>query len=335
MNTQQNDDESLLIDSLLRQLDSDAQKEIAQRSATDAAFRQLQQDLKNTAQALRLLPEIDTPADLAAKTLQRIRQVRQTEALIAREELGRNNTVRPTFAFRELVAVAASLLLIAAVFVPSARQARNTTRIVQCRSSLGQIGTALQAYASANNGLLPSAFSQPQRWLSSSGQPAVSNSIALFKLVRGGYASQSVFLCPGSESGQPFVTTPQMTDFPGAKNIHYSYQHTLGRQLSVNDPELAAVAGRLVILGDSMPFYRGGVVPRDQAESASSENHDRTGQNVLHLDMSAEWARQPRVGVGQNNIFLAEGIYDYKGDEQPVSKTDTFLLPNWSGPAQK
>ena len=31
-----------------------------------------------------------------------------------------------------------------------------------------------------------------------------------------------------------------------------------------------------------------------------------------------------------NNIYIAEGIYTYRGDETPVSPTDTFLMPAYT-----
>ena len=83
----------------------------------------------------------------------------------------------------------------------------------------------------------------------------------------------------------------------------------------------------MAILADSTPFYRNGGFEADQAATAASENHGRTGQNVLYLDMHVGWAKGPAVGVNKNNIFLAEGIYNYRGNETPVGPTDTFLLP--------
>jgi hypothetical protein len=120
-------------------------------------------------------------------------------------------------------------------------------------------------------------------------------------------------------------------DFPSATNIHYSYQHTVGpRDLRYTDPALAAVKGKMVILADSTPFFGNGQLQADQAASAASENHNRTGQNVLYLDMHVAWAKDPSAGVNGNNIFLAEGIYNYRGDETPVDATDTFLLPTYT-----
>ena len=43
-----------------------------------------------------------------------------------------------------------------------------------------------------------------------------------------------------------------------------------------------------------------------------------------------EWAQTAEAGVMGNNIYLAEGVYEYRGDERPSTPTDTFLLPAYS-----
>jgi lipoprotein-anchoring transpeptidase ErfK/SrfK len=80
-------------------------------------------------------------------------------------------------------------------------------------------------------------------------------------------------------------------------------------------------------------YRNGGFDAQDaqQAGTASSENHGRTGQNVLYLDMHVRWVKVPSAGVKGNNIYIAEGIYNrYRGDETPISPTDTFLMPAYT-----
>ena len=92
---------------------------------------------------------------------------------------------------------------------------------------------------------------------------------------------------------------------------------------------LAGLAGSMAILADSSPLFAGGRFHRSGAEDATSENHARTGQNVLYLDMHVAWRKVPSAGVLGNHIYLAEGIYEYSGEEAPTSSTDTFLLPSY------
>lgn len=328
MNAQEND-ESLLIGFVFGKLEPDEKAAVGQKLADDEDLRRLHRDIMNTADALRALPEHEPPSDLVANTFKRIAQARQTDALIAREEVGRG-VVRPTFSLRELLAVAATVLIAISLFVPSVRQARRVAHIGQCSSNMGQIGTALLSYANSNNGRLPAAAGVGGHWIAGD-RRALSNSSALYRLVEQKYVPQTVFLCPAGGRGKTFQLTSNLSDFPSARNINYSYQHTVGpRDLNYTHPDLAGVKSRMVILADSTPFFRNGQLQIEPGQSAS-ENHNRTGQNVLFLDMHVQWASQSQAGVDGDDIFLAEGVYKYRGDETPSSPTDTFLLPAFSG----
>jgi hypothetical protein len=216
------------------------------------------------------------------------------------------------------------------ILIPSMRQARFMELTSKCRSQAGQIGSALLVYANANSDYLPGADSAIARWLPDPSEPYVSNSTGLFKLIRSGYASPVLFQCP-AVGGRSFVAQAGMSDFPADEFVSYSYQHTLGPHALVRtDPKLSAVAEQMVILADSTPVFRNGRFRSDHVRAAASDNHRGKGQNVLHLDMHVEWSKTPSVGVEGNNIFLAEGIYDYEGKEAPTSPTDTFLLPAYS-----
>jgi len=336
MNKKKHDDEILLIDYHLRRLDEVRSRAVRERVAADDAFAAMSRDVANTLGAVDLLPEREPPVDLVARTMARIRQAKQAGDAVVHEELARRPLVRSTFSLREAAIVAASLLILVSVFVPSVREARRAGRANLCGVNMGQIGTGLQEFASANNGLLPSAGGNV-RWLPGRGQgggdqPGGGNSRALFQLVREKYVPQMVFLCPSAESDQPFQLTQNMEDFPGHRNIHFSYQHSVGPgRLSREDPQLVNVASEMVILADATPFYRDRTFRPDDHENALSENHGRTGQNVLYLDMHVAWTKRAQAGVKGDHIYLAQGIYNYTGDEKPATATDTFLLPAHCG----
>ena len=92
------------------------------------------------------------------------------------------------FRLRELGAIAAAGILLAFVFVPSMRKARGRAILGQCAAHAGQIGTALRTHANFNEGRLPCSPGPSRRWLPRGDQPAVSNSVFLFRLVKQGYA---------------------------------------------------------------------------------------------------------------------------------------------------
>ena len=278
-----------------------------------------------TLAVLKLLPEPEALEDLVARTMTRIHQSRQIDALIAREQIGHSGS-RSTFTLRDALAMAASFVIVASLAVFYILSIRHEQQIRNCEANLGQIGYALQGYAKQNNDRLPSAAGQGPRWLPGPGGTA-SNSSALYRLVGGGFAAPTVFVCPATPENQSFHTSAGMTDFPNARTIHYSYQHMIGHALCLSDPALQGCQSAMVILGDANPLYRNGTFDAHDAATAASENHGRTGQNVLYMDMHVKWVTTPNAGVNGCNIYVLPGICDYRGDKKPADPTDTFLLP--------
>ena len=323
--------ESLLIDYVWGQGDPATRQQIEQRLGSDPSFKQLHDDLARTHRAVNLTPQVEPPDDLVAKTIARIRQARQVDALITRQELSRTGAT-PTFSLRELIGVAAAVIILAMLFVPSIQQARRVATQAQCAAYAGQIGTGILSYANDNNECLPMASGGSSRWLPGDKEPVVSNSGALFQLVRRRYAPPQIFVCPGtSQRAGDSAVANGTHDFASAGNITYSYQHAVGAPMRGNDLNLAAVSDKMAILSDATPLFENGRFQPDRMAKANSKNHNGDGQNVLYLNGHVDWRTQAQVGVQGNNIFLAEGIYKYQGNERPVSATDTFLLPSFSG----
>ena len=326
------DDETQLIDFQMGELSAGEQEEVRRRLSSEEPFKRLHDDIANTFAAMQLAPESDPPEHLTEATLDHIRGARRTDELLATEE-SRPAAIRPTFSLRELTVIAAALILMAAIIVPSVRAARYQAVIRNCASNVGQIGSALMTYANANDDYLPAVDAQQKRWLPAAEEPSLSNSSALYKLVRSEDASPVIFQCPGGQR-RSFVVEGNMTDFPGGKFIGYSYQHTLGpRKMRLNDPVLAGAAEKMAILADSNPLFADGRFCPDKLNRMVSDNHGGTGQNVLYFDMHVMWFKRPNVGVQGNNIFLVDGVFDYRGVEEPCGPTDTFLLPAFSPPA--
>lgn len=322
-----------MLDLLLGRLDADQRQSFQERLKKENDLQNLKADVENAFKALDALPDVQPPEDLVEKTLARIRHDQQIKALLAKQENTRR-VFRPTFSLRELGAIAAAAVIMAAVFIPSIRQARNTSMATACASKVGQIGSAMLSFANANNNLLPIADVQNNRWLanqSAPSQPTVSNSAALFRLVQQSYAQPPLFQCPavGCES---FEARSGMVDFPAAKYVHYSFQHNLGgAALSRNNPQLAGRESQMAILADCTPVFDGGHFLREYAnDNAASPNHKGAGQNVLYLDGHVAWADKPTVGIDGDNIYLMKKVTEYRGDEAPVDPTDSFLLPAYS-----
>ena len=328
MTNRNRDDELLLMDYLLDRCDPAQRDEVQRRLGLDE-FRRHHDDLKNAREAVRLLPSIEPPQSLVAATLLRIRQKRQTDALLAREGM-RQATRRRPLAVRDLASTAAAIVLLALVFLPSVRRAGRLAGVGQCAANIHGIGTAAAAYATDHDGYLPAGPAGRRVWLRPVRRGGVSNSQSLFLLVRDGYARPSVFQCP-SPSGRKLETYAihaGMLDFPRKEFVGYSYQHAVGGSaLRRSDPILASVADTMAILADSNPVFKHGRFRRDHLGASAGDNHQGAGQNVLYLDGHVVWSDTASAGVRGDNIFLAKGIYDYRGDEMPVSPSDTFLLP--------
>jgi hypothetical protein len=333
MTEQRPQDEQLLIDYLLGRCDPVQAQAIQRRLDDDEEFLRLHQDVRNTLAAMGRLAELAPPPGLADRTIDRVRQVRATEALITRAELSRPMVFRSRLSLRDLIAVASVVFLVGiAYFFTSGRfqaQALRDRRL--CEAQMGQIGRAAYAYAEENGGFLPLSSDAPRPWLALAGQPAVSNSAALFKLVSARYVPAEVFQCPAVGGGKlaSFAVQAGMTDFPQGKFIGYSYQHALGRGLSLNNPALQTTMHDMAILADSNPLFSGGRFQPQRLDDPLSENHGRKGQNVLYLDNHVNWTVTAAAGVRGNNIFLIDGVFNYRGDEAPVEPTDTFLLPTY------
>ncbi len=332
MSNSKANDEALLIDFTLGACSDEQAAEIRQRLARDEAFAAVDADVRRTFAAMDLAGDREPPEDLVEKTLAKVRSARETDALLAREQLARRDVLRPTFSLGELGAVAAAVLLVVGVFAISYREAARRKDQMACAARQARLGAAMLTYANKNDGHLPAAASEARRWLPAEAdeKPAVSNSAGLFRLVKDGYVEPSTFQCP-AVGGKPFVVQAGMSDFPASENISYSYQHAVGtRGLWIEDPRLAGVKDSFAILADSSPLFDGRRFRRERVQRPISDNHDHRGQNVLYLDGHTDFHPASTVGVGGDNIYLADGVYEYDGDEAPSGPTDSFLLPAYT-----
>lgn len=315
-------DEQLLIDFVLGRCDEATRNQIAQRLTAEPQLAQLQRDITTTFSALDYLKAPEPPANLVERTLSRVKAQRRTEALLASRPVVRES--RPAiFNFRELAALAAALVLAAGILVPVFRQEKMLQYRARCAQQMSLISTAINHYAMGNNDRLPASPAQKGEWLRPA--PQAGNSAGLFSLVSSKYVQPDAFVCPATGGGQPFEVRAGMTDFPTSKAIAYSYQHSMGSPLTRG--QLGNSAKQMAIMADATPAFKDGRFLPDRIDRVS-ENHPDSGQNVLFVAGNVAWATNSHVGVGGNNIWIAEGVYSYNGNETPTSVTDSFLLPN-------
>ena len=318
-------DEKLLIDYVLGRCEGASCEAVRARLVEDAAFAALHADVANTLGALGAWTAPEPPEDIDQRTLQRVQALRRTEALVAAQPAG-GDVHRPVFSFRELAALAATVLVAVGILVPSMRRAQQLARRGLCSANIGQIGAALGHFAAGNDDLLPATPAKAEWWLPRPDGQHTSNTEGLFRLVRQRLAAPEAFQCP-AVAGQTFVVQAGMTDFPSPRSVAYSYQHSLNAHIRYSRLHV-----EMVLLADGTPVFAGGRFCPDRVGRSVSDNHGGSGQNVLYPGGRVEWVTHGRVGVDGNNIFLVEGVLNYVGREKPASPTDTFLLPHPGGP---
>jgi hypothetical protein len=85
-------------------------------------------------------------------------------------------------------------------------------------------------------------------------------------------------------------------------------------------------ARNVAYLGDANPLFVGGKFQRNiDPYTTNSPAHHGRGQAVLMLDGSVNNLTTPVVG--QDNLWIAGDIRDYKGTEIPADEYDSFLVP--------
>src|ERR1039457_1478254 len=117
MKMSRNDKVGILIDSALGRCNPQEQQTVDDLMAGDFESQHINEDIKNAFCALSALPAHEPSGDLVSQTLQRIEQYRTTQKLIAHES--RRPMYSPTFSLRELLTVAAVLVVMTLLFVPS------------------------------------------------------------------------------------------------------------------------------------------------------------------------------------------------------------------------
>lgn len=275
-------------------------------------------------------PVEDPPSDLARLTMQRVISEQSIDYDIARAPTG---TCAPALPIRlgEILAVAAMLLLGICLALPVLERTRSDAMRIACEANLGAAGRAFTHYATDFVGAMPRGLAHPgDEWYhvgqtTSESQPVKSNSANLYRLARARYIDPGAMACPDNEHAPAHMASDAF-DWPNPQAVSYSYQN----QFTERQQRLFR-APRMAILADRNPkfVYRNSeellyltVLPRNAASTA----HRKRGQNVLFADGSVFWLVHPVI-AGGDNIWLAQGIDEYRGTESPTTYADSFLVP--------
>ncbi len=233
---------------------------------------------------------------------------------------------------REILAVAAMIVLAVGLGVPSLVHVRERNQRVACSWNQAQLGRGLATYASTFRGELPFVgWSGASSWRVSS-EPNVEslpNRRHLYPLLSGQIASPVWFVCPAVPgTPMPADQIRQHNDFLESANVAYAYQNQAGvRPTTRGLPELP-------ILADDNPLFENGLPLLDLARriglhdpaSANSRAHGGAGQNMLTLGGNVKWVSTPLSGIGGDNIWTLSHVTTYSGREGPLAGTDSHLL---------
>ncbi len=270
------------------------------------------------------------PLDLKNRTLARLKEARE-------QSRRRTEPLKLSFApgkLTEVAAVAAIVLIAFSLAVPMLVRARDHERQAMCQSNLRQVGEAFGAYAADFGDVLPRGQTIPSdSWWRvgqafNRGDALQSNSANLYLLARQGYVGSQTMACPDNLEA-PRKMSFSAQDWPDAPAVSYSYQNQYTPR-----PYNVTRAGDMVILADKNPLFKisrdireGMTYRKDLQPNAPTPFHKSRGQNVLDATGFVGWTTDPVMPRGQDNIWLARNVAEYRGNEVPSDENDSFLVP--------
>jgi hypothetical protein len=327
-----------LLDLHLGHLSTAEQENVRRELAADPTLAAQNEALTTVFAALRADQGRCAPAGLAGRVLDRVRQagppprvVRPSDEWTEAAERTNGRVLR-LGNLRDLVAVAALIVLAIGVGVPSLMHMRERGERLGCSWNLAQLGRGVQQYASTFNASLPFAgWSRDASWKPTSepGVVTVPNRRHLYPLlVQAFVLDPRLFVCP-SQRGAPMPRDAIRlhNDFLDARNVSYPYQNMAGvRPSARDDPRLPILADENPLFDDGVPLVDLRRLPWTDVARINSRAHGGAGQNVLTLDGHVLWTTTPFSGVDQDNIWTLNGVTEYTGREGPRAATDSHLL---------
>ncbi len=323
--------EEFLLDFHLDQLADDDREWIEAELLRDAELRTKSDRLGSVLRPLDHWSVGQTPARLVDNILRAVEQP-SAEKSSSRSRVSAGETYRPRsfFTLREVVAIAASIVLLMSVIIPGVSSARSRSQREACASNLGSVFRGLTLYEQSFGGSLPYAGSRPgTAWLpcDESGSACASNSRHPYLIARLNYAKPEDFVCPADKAGQPMRRDELALrdDFASAANMSYASLNLSGETPNLHPP------GPLAYMSDRNPLFANARFnPGLDPAKANSPVHGKgSGQSVLFLDGSVRWMTTPIYGARRDNVWLMGDVREYVGTEAPTDQQDAFLIPGY------
>ncbi|MBH06702.1 MAG: hypothetical protein CMJ20_10310 [Phycisphaeraceae bacterium] len=282
-------------------------------------------------QVLGLLDAYDVappPPDLFQSTLARVGEAKQRRQFA--QQIQTLSVPASSFGWREAMAVAASLLVMATLMIPILHANQADAQRVACAANLQAAGVGLRSYA-ADFGTLPRGKVRPgSTWYEVGQSPdedgfVRSNSQHLYLLIRNRYLSPATLSCAANVH-TPRHVDPGATDWASHAAVPFSYQN----QFAIQIPKFGQLPNIMALLADKNPLF---VIQKGQpfrlrvnigTESPSAVHG--SGQNILSVDGAVRWSIRPQTVEG-DNIWTIKGVRIFAGDEAPTQIGDSHLIP--------
>lgn len=231
--------------------------------------------------------------------------------------------------WRDLLSIAAVILLMASVAIPMLDNARILATRQKCCSNLLGAAVGFSQFADDYDGSMPRVFADgtvPQNnWLVSH-----ANSANLFDLASRQYVKPQTLSCPGAEATfSDFDDLLAGTNWPKLSEASYAYQNQFGPYHAIwNNP-----MGPMAVLSDHNPIADASSNSGSLHADALSPIHGGKLQNILLSDGSVMQSDRPYVGP--DNIWLPQDLTQkdgasaavrLTGSEFPSSASDSMLI---------
>jgi len=334
MSSLSNEQKQLLFDHCIG-LTSNEQSEKAEALISDdKESAEIYKKLKAVFAPLSYVEIEECPDDLVERTMQRIGNLPQAnKQLTELLEAEQNKRVPIKFGFlsnfSEIVAIAATILLIAGILIPTFGYAKQRYLQQRCQAFMGgDFYGGYQNYLEDHDNKQPVVAKQAgARW----------DTAGTYLLVKGGYIEPGKFICPGArdtkmdtEQYRAYIANyAKYNDFPSRTYVTYSF--------AIRCPKATSngLICRGVLMADRNPVFeelpKGSsgkivIVLKKEQLIVNSNNHNRRGQNVLFGDGRVEF-NKTRLVLGHDDIYTLQDRDVYEGYETPSCTTDQFVAP--------
>lgn len=230
-----------------------------------------------------------------------------------------------SFRIRDLLSVAAVLLIGISVMWPMLVASREQARMIRCADNSGRAGVGFSSFAADHDGRLPqtAGFGSMPWW--NVGETKASNSSNLYRLADLGYVQFADLACPGNPDACVCPAHESARDWQSIEQVSYSYR------IPAELRPLLESGGAIVLMADRSPVILRAVRGEAINPNAVSPNHGGRGQHVLFGDGSVRLLLTPLLESG-DNIWLPRSVEGQAspvltGTEQPADASDAFVGP--------